>query len=171
MLLNSASLATTVADLRAGRLDLHQYIDRQCDLIDRIDGRIAALLPEDNRRERLHREAEALLAADPLRTLPLFGALTGVKDIFHVDGFVTRAGATVPPELFAGPEAVVPVTQSGRCADPGQNGYNGVRLFEPARLATPIISIIRRAAQAAARRLPWRRGLCRWQWVHRPLAP
>jgi hypothetical protein len=27
MLLNSASLATTVADLRAGRLDLHQSID------------------------------------------------------------------------------------------------------------------------------------------------
>jgi Asp-tRNA(Asn)/Glu-tRNA(Gln) amidotransferase A subunit family amidase len=107
MLLNSASLATTVADLRAGRLDLHQSIDRQCDLIDRIDGRIASLLPEDNRRERLHREAAALLAADPLRTSPLFGALVGVKDIFHVDGFVTRAGTMVPPELFAGPEAAV----------------------------------------------------------------
>jgi len=107
VLLNPASLATTVADLRGGRLELHQYLDRQCDLIDRIDGQIAALLPESGRRDRLHREADALLEADPMRTLPLFGALVGVKDVFHVDGFVTRAGAAVPPELFAGPEADV----------------------------------------------------------------
>src|SRR5690606_13419755 len=37
---------------------------------------------------------------------PLYGALVGVKDVFHVDGFVTRAGSKLPPELFAGPEAV-----------------------------------------------------------------
>jgi Asp-tRNA(Asn)/Glu-tRNA(Gln) amidotransferase A subunit family amidase len=35
----------------------------------------------------------------------LFGALLAVKDIFHVDGFTTRAGAALPPELFAGPQA------------------------------------------------------------------
>ena len=30
------------------------------------------------------------------------GATVGVKDIFHVDGFVTRAGTNLPPQLFAG---------------------------------------------------------------------
>ena len=44
---------------------------------------------------------------DPAARPALFGALLGVKDIFHVDGFVTRAGASVPPELFAGEEAEV----------------------------------------------------------------
>ena len=42
---------------------------------------------------------------DPGRRPSLYGALVAVKDILHVDGFVTRAGTQVPPELFAGPEA------------------------------------------------------------------
>src|SRR5438093_1081801 len=41
----------------------------------------------------------------PRCPLPLFGVPEGVKDIFHVDGFVTRAGSRLPPELFPGPEA------------------------------------------------------------------
>ena len=36
---------------------------------------------------------------------PLYGVLVGVKDIFHVDGFVTRAGSRLPPERLQGPEA------------------------------------------------------------------
>jgi Asp-tRNA(Asn)/Glu-tRNA(Gln) amidotransferase A subunit family amidase len=56
----------------------------------------------------LHGEADALLArkSEPAGRPALFGALLAVKDIFHVDGFTTRAGAALPPELFAGPQAV-----------------------------------------------------------------
>lgn len=105
MYLNAASLATTVADLRTGTLDLSSQIDALCDRIDQVDPQVQALLPEPNRRARLHMEA-ALLAAHPAAPrLPLYGALVGVKDIFHVDGFVTRAGSHVPPETFAGAEA------------------------------------------------------------------
>jgi Asp-tRNA(Asn)/Glu-tRNA(Gln) amidotransferase A subunit family amidase len=35
----------------------------------------------------------------------LFGVPVGVKDIFHVAGFVTRAGSRLPAELLQGPEA------------------------------------------------------------------
>jgi Asp-tRNA(Asn)/Glu-tRNA(Gln) amidotransferase A subunit family amidase len=35
----------------------------------------------------------------------LFGLVIGVKDIFHVDGFTTRAGSKVPPEAIQGEEA------------------------------------------------------------------
>ena len=65
------------------------------------------MLLKAGRFDRLRREASDLLRRypDPMARPPLFGALVGVKDIFHVDGFVTRAGSELPPELFAGPEA------------------------------------------------------------------
>lgn len=108
MYLHRARLASTAADLRNGGLNLHTYIDTICDRIDAVEPHIAALLPEENRRERLHHEADALLAAypNPLDRPRLYGALVGVKDIFHVDGFETRAGSQVPTDQFAGPEAV-----------------------------------------------------------------
>ena len=83
-------------------------------LISQVEARFAesqpqldAFLPEPGRFERLRRDAEELLKRFPVPAArpPLFGALLGVKDIFHVDGFLTRAGADLPPELFAGPEA------------------------------------------------------------------
>jgi Asp-tRNA(Asn)/Glu-tRNA(Gln) amidotransferase A subunit family amidase len=68
---------------------------------------VRAFLPEERRFERLRREAAALAerwpdaAARPL----LFGVPVGVKDIFHVDGFETRGGSRLPPEVLQGPEA------------------------------------------------------------------
>lgn len=104
-MIQAAPLAATVADLRNGGLDLHQYIDQVCDRIDALDGKLEALLPEPDRRARLHADADALLVAypNPLDRPRLFGALVGVKDIFHVPGYVTRAGSQVPPEQFAPP--------------------------------------------------------------------
>ncbi|MBK8046218.1 MAG: amidase [Anaerolineales bacterium] len=107
MLLNPAPLAATVAELQDDALDLHLYIDQLCDRIDANDGDVQAFLPEPERRARLHREASALLAQYPRKRPDLFGVLVGVKDVFHVDGFVTRAGAEAPPDQFAGTEAAV----------------------------------------------------------------
>jgi Asp-tRNA(Asn)/Glu-tRNA(Gln) amidotransferase A subunit family amidase len=106
-LLHPAPLAETVAALRSGQMDLHGHINSVCDRIEQVDPVIEALLAEPDRRGRLHRAASALVAAcpEPAGRPPLYGALLAVKDIFHVDGFVTRAGTAVPPELFAGPEA------------------------------------------------------------------
>jgi Asp-tRNA(Asn)/Glu-tRNA(Gln) amidotransferase A subunit family amidase len=53
---------------------------------------VQAFLPEEGRFERLRREAGSL------------DILLGVKDIFHVDGFPTRAGSRLPPEELRGPE-------------------------------------------------------------------
>ena len=68
---------------------------------------LRAFLPEEGRFERLRRELAALQARwpDPGDRPPLFGVPVGVKDIFRVDGFETRAGSRLPPELFQGPEA------------------------------------------------------------------
>lgn len=102
-------LATTAEALRSGKLDLHHYIDQTLRLIEVNDAEVHSLLPEPNRRERLQSEATQLLAEwpNPATRPPLFGLLVGVKDVFHVDGFVTHAGTAVPPEAFAGAEAIV----------------------------------------------------------------
>ena len=107
-LLYPAPLAETVVALRDGQLDLHSHIDAVCDRIEQVGPVIEALLAEPDRRGRLHRDASALEAAYPESAgrPPLYGVLLAVKDIFHVNGFTTRAGSTVPPELFAGREAV-----------------------------------------------------------------
>lgn len=109
MYLAPAPLAAAAADLRSGALPLDQYISEKCAWLESADAHVHALLPEVNRRRRLLHEAEELERRwpDPTSRPPLFGVLVGVKDIYHVEGFVTRAGSAVPPELFAGPEAVV----------------------------------------------------------------
>ncbi len=68
---------------------------------------VLAFIPEEGRFDRLRREARQLTNRYPQRERrpPLFGVLVGVKDIFRVDGFPTRAGSRLPADLFAGAEA------------------------------------------------------------------
>ena len=82
--------------------------------LDRLEAHFAerepglrAFLPEEGRFERLRREERALQERwpDPADRPPLFGLPVGVKDIFHADGFETRGGSRLPPEVLAGPEA------------------------------------------------------------------
>src|SRR5215472_11756797 len=103
----SVSLEEIATALRIGTLDLPDYISQLCDLIDESEPHIMALLPEPGRRARLQHEAQELLARfpDPANRPPLFGIPVGIKDIFRVDGFPTRAGSQLPPELFVGPES------------------------------------------------------------------
>jgi len=101
------SIVETSAAIRTGELDLFTYINQLCNLIDATEPQIQALLPETDRRARLLVEAQALYARfpDPASRPPLFGILVGIKDIFRVDGFPTRAGSQLPAELFIGPES------------------------------------------------------------------
>jgi Asp-tRNA(Asn)/Glu-tRNA(Gln) amidotransferase A subunit family amidase len=103
----SASLAETAAALHTGELDLLFYINQLCNRIEATEPQIQALLPETDRRTRLLAEAQALQARfpDPANRPPLFGIPVGIKDIFRVDGFQTRAGSQLPAELFIGPES------------------------------------------------------------------
>ena len=92
-MISPAPLAATANALRSGQLDLLTYMDEMCNRIDAAEPLIHALLPEPDRRQRLLSEAEALQKRfpDPVSRPPLYGILLGVKDIFHVDGFPTRA--------------------------------------------------------------------------------
>lgn len=103
------ALLTELADaLRSGERDIFEYINETCDLIERVEPHIQALLPEPNRRERLLEEAKQLEKNFPDSALrpALYGVLVGVKDIFGVEGFPTRVGSQLPAELFQSPEAL-----------------------------------------------------------------
>jgi Asp-tRNA(Asn)/Glu-tRNA(Gln) amidotransferase A subunit family amidase len=87
--------------------DLHASIELAKARIEEREPAVQALMPEPGRFERLHRQADRLAdntLAKPGRS-DLFGALIGVKDIFHVDGFPTTAGSRLPPEELKGPQS------------------------------------------------------------------
>lgn len=109
-------MPTTIADarlgevarkLRTGETQPGEYLDRVRERFESVEPSIEAFLDEGGRWDRLERDAIALEDRHPCPgTRPsLFGVPVGVKDIFHVDGYETRAGSTVPPGELAGPEA------------------------------------------------------------------
>jgi Asp-tRNA(Asn)/Glu-tRNA(Gln) amidotransferase A subunit family amidase len=107
--INAAPLAATLDGLQQGQHSLSIYLEQMCRRIDQINPNIHALLTEENRLGRLRGEMGLLRERFPDRIdlPPLFGAMVGVKDIIHVDHFVTHAGSELPPEEFAGGEAKV----------------------------------------------------------------
>jgi len=107
MYLHPAPLAREIGDLISGQKDLKDHVNEVCDRIDQQDQEIRSILPEDGRRERLIREAEILINAypDPANRPPLFGTLVGVKDVYHVKGFATRANSRIDPQELTGVEA------------------------------------------------------------------
>jgi len=108
-LIRPHSLAAIAKALRDGHMDLIGYVEEMCACVAQIDHSVEAMLPESDRLERLRNEAAGLQESfpDPADRPPLYGVLVAAKDIFHVAGFVTRAGSEVPADLFAGSEAAV----------------------------------------------------------------
>lgn len=89
------------------RSDLPALIDELETRFSAVEPDVFAFVPEDGRFDRLREDAAVLAERypDPNARPALYGVPIGVKDIFNVDGFPTRAGTDLPPELFAGPEA------------------------------------------------------------------
>ncbi|HSG44786.1 MAG TPA: amidase [Anaerolineales bacterium] len=93
---------------REGKLSAKSYISKIESFFEQREPSVLAFIPEEDRFERLRKEAETLLSRfpDPSKRPPLFGMLFGVKDIFHADGFVTQAGSKLPADDLQGSEAV-----------------------------------------------------------------
>jgi Asp-tRNA(Asn)/Glu-tRNA(Gln) amidotransferase A subunit family amidase len=97
----------SAAALRSGELPITNYLSQLEGYFSAREPSVLAFIPEENRFERLRKEAETLVSRfpDPTKRPPLFGMLVGVKDIFHVDGFVTQAGSRLPSKELQGAEA------------------------------------------------------------------
>ena len=96
-----------IEDLRSGALTLPEFLWQvEARFIER-EPSIQAFIPEEGRFTRLQQDADALVLSYPdlIKRPLLFGALAGVKDIFHVEGFTTQAGSRLPSEVLQGKEA------------------------------------------------------------------
>ncbi len=96
-----------IESLRVGELALPEYLVRVETWFLEREPSVLAFVPEENRFERLQKEAGKLVSRypDPRNRPSLFGMLVGVKDNIHVDGFITRAGTRLPPAELRGREA------------------------------------------------------------------
>ena len=96
-----------VDELRSGQLLLPDFLAQVEARFLQDEPSIQACLSDEKRFDRLYEEAEALVLSYPdLINRPLmFGALIGVKDIFHVEGFPTQAGSRLPADALQGREA------------------------------------------------------------------
>ena len=103
--------------LHTGDLTLAEYLAQVEARFKEREPDILAFLPEEDRFERLQQEAHVLLSdyPDSIDRPFLFGLTAGVKDIFHVDGFVTQAGSQLQAEELQGEEAdsVVKLREAG----------------------------------------------------------
>lgn len=94
---------------RISRMDqpqLSQLVEKTLNFINYWDQEIHAMLPESGRCERLKADIAALLEEWPAGSErpPLFGLLAGVKDMYHLQGFQTAAGSSLPTVELTGPE-------------------------------------------------------------------
>ncbi|MBC3981333.1 amidase [Streptomyces sp. AC536] len=108
-LIRRRPLVAEVAALRSGERDPLAHVERTCDRIAAIDGRIRAFVAEPDRRGRLRAEAAAVRARwpEPAGRPALFGVPVGVKDIMHADGLATGAGSAVPAGELTGEQSTV----------------------------------------------------------------
>ncbi len=97
----------TAQSLRTGELSLEAYLDQAQAYFEEKEPQVLAFVPEDNRFDRLRKEAKQLAEKYPeVSSRPaLYGVLLGVKDIFHVDGFPTTGGSKLPPSVIGGEQA------------------------------------------------------------------
>jgi Asp-tRNA(Asn)/Glu-tRNA(Gln) amidotransferase A subunit family amidase len=101
---------------------------------------VQAFLPEPGRFERLRREMAELERRwpDERHRPPLFGVLIGVKDVFHVDGFKTRAGSRLPPSILGGREGpAVTVLKEAGALILGKTAMTELAYFAPGPTRNP----------------------------------
>jgi Asp-tRNA(Asn)/Glu-tRNA(Gln) amidotransferase A subunit family amidase len=99
------SLSAILDSLRSGN---RAYLEELEARFETVEPELHAFLAEQGRFKRLHTEFGELERRFPAieSRPPLFGLPIGVKDIFHVDGFETRAGSRLPAASLAGQQAV-----------------------------------------------------------------
>jgi len=99
------SLTAILDSLRSGD---RAFLEELQARFDTVEPELQAFLPEERRFKRLHAEFTELEKQFPApeQRPPIFGLPIGVKDIFRVDGFETRAGSRLPAASLAGRQAI-----------------------------------------------------------------
>jgi Asp-tRNA(Asn)/Glu-tRNA(Gln) amidotransferase A subunit family amidase len=93
--------------LRSNQLTFPDYLAQVEARFVEHEPSVLSFIPEEDRFGRLHEDADTLASTYPdiINRPPLYGTLVGVKDIYHVKGFITQAGSKLPYELLQGDES------------------------------------------------------------------
>lgn len=138
--ISDCSLASLIDRLQNRDLTPELLIDELCDKLAEWDDKVKAFLPEPNRRDRLKLDLGKLYEEypDPEKRPVLFGIPIGVKDIFQVAGFTTKAGSNLPAEVLQGDEAeVVKVLKKAGALIMGKTVTTEFAYFDPGPTGNP----------------------------------
>lgn len=94
-----------IANLRSGDLSGEEYITSLRTHFELTEPKVLAFLPEKKRFKRLQADAKRQLKLNGSKRPALYNIPVGIKDIFQVEGFTTRAGSKLPERLIQGEEA------------------------------------------------------------------
>ncbi len=136
-----AELGPLAEALRSGEMPLLEYLDRLEEHFSSREPEVQAFVPDEGRFAVLRLQAEELLESfpDPGARPPLFGVPVGVKDIFHVDGFETRAGSRLPPSELAGDQGpAVDALQRAGALILGKTVSTEFAYFSPGATRNPV---------------------------------
>ena len=89
--------------------EIEDVIKNSLTVIEERENLIAALLSENNRQKRMEQsieEQKANYSSDTAKP-NLYGVPVAVKDIFHLNGFKTRAGSQLNPDLLTESEGYI----------------------------------------------------------------
>ncbi len=140
MLTSKSHLSKTAHALRIDKLDAKDYVRETCNIIDKKESQIKALIPEKNKQERLIKDVDTLRKRFPNTGVrpPLYGVLVGIKDIVNADGFNTKGGSNLPSKLFKGKEAsVVTKLKDAGAIVLGKTVTTEFAYFEPGETRNP----------------------------------
>ena len=132
-------MASAYRTMDAGELRAHYQA--LCRRIDAADAIIKAFVPGTFDRQRIASQVEGCLERfpEPSTRPPLFAVPVGIKDIFHCEGFTTRCGSRLPPELFQGPEAeTVARLKAAGAVVMGKTATTEFAYFAPAATRNPV---------------------------------
>ena len=97
-----------LTNLRNGDLSINEYLSSLETHFNLSEPKVLAFIEEKGRFERMRSEGNRLDRRNGrTERPPLYGLPVGLKDIFQVEGFTTRAGSKLPEKLLQGDEAEI----------------------------------------------------------------
>ena len=105
--ISECSLAKITDALKAGEITPFDILNECCKRFKEVDYKIKSFLPETVNCEKLEKNLKALTeSVDSISDkYPFLGIPIGIKDIFHIEGYQTKAGSLLPPEILTGNES------------------------------------------------------------------
>jgi Asp-tRNA(Asn)/Glu-tRNA(Gln) amidotransferase A subunit family amidase len=107
MMSNIPSIAKAAVDLRSGELTVVELVDRCLERIELLEGRVRAWVMVDAAGARLEARRLDALLDDGEDLGPLHGIPVGIKDLFDVAGWPTKAGSPLREDHRATRDAPV----------------------------------------------------------------